>query len=67
MSNPEAFTVVLVEMVTVSIISLLILATFFRQYERYTLHFISWTTKRNRNLALFMIIILIAPVILMFL
>lgn len=66
MSNPGAFTVVLVEMVTVSIVSLLILVTFFRQYERYTLSFIAWTTKRNRNLALFMLIILIAPVILMF-
>lgn len=66
MSNTQAFTIVLVEMVTVTVVSLLILLTVYRRYERYTLAFVNWTTSSNRNLAIFMLIILIVPIILMF-
>lgn len=66
MSDPQASTVVLVEMVAVTAVSLLILVTVYRRYERWTLALISWITARNRNLALFMLTILVVPIILMF-
>lgn len=67
MDNPQAFTVVLLEMIAVTIISLAILITVYRPYERYTLVLVSWITARNRNLAVFMLTILVVPIILMFL
>ena len=62
--NPPAFTVVLVEMLSISIISMLILATMYRRYERSMLDFVAWVTSRNRNLALFMATIFLVPLIL---
>jgi Na+/phosphate symporter len=64
--NPEAFTVVLVEMVAVALVSLMILLMVYRLYERWTLRFVAWVTADNRHLALFMGIILLMPVILLF-
>ncbi|MCI0646901.1 MAG: hypothetical protein L0346_18685 [Chloroflexi bacterium] len=66
LNNPPAFTIVLVEMISITIVSLLILATVYRNYERLMLHFVAWVTASNRNLALFMLTILSMPVILMF-
>ncbi len=66
MSNTQAFTIVLVEMVAVTVVSLLILLTIYRRYERYTLAFVNWITSSNWNLAIFMLTILIVPIILMF-
>jgi hypothetical protein len=62
--NPLAFTVVFVEMVSVTLISLAILVAVYRPYQRSTLHFVNWITARNRNLAIFMAAILAIPVIL---
>jgi sodium-dependent phosphate cotransporter len=65
LNNPRAFTVVLVEMVAVAVVSLVILVTFYRAYQRAMLHGVEWVTAKNRNLALFMATILVVPVILM--
>jgi Na+/phosphate symporter len=67
LDNPTAFTIVLVEMLSVTIVSVIILATGYRHYERTTLSFVSWVTARNRNLAFFMMVIFIVPLFLMFL
>lgn len=66
LDNPAAFTVVLVEMLSVTIVSIMILATNYRSYERGILSFVSWVTLRNRNLAIFMITIFVVPLFLMF-
>jgi len=65
LNNPDAFTVVLVEMVSITVVTLIILTAFYRPYLRLSLKFTSWVTKSNRNLAVFIITIFITPVILM--
>lgn len=67
LNNPLAFTIVLVEMLSVALISAIILLTVYGRYERAMLQLVDWITSRNRNLAIFMSIILIVPLILMFL
>jgi hypothetical protein len=67
LNNPQAFTVVLVEMISIMIISVILLVTFFHRYERGMLAFVRWVTASNRNLFIFMASILIIPVILMLL
>lgn len=62
--NPPAFTIVFVEMVSVTVISLAILAAIYRPYQWGTLRFVSWITARNRNLAFFMAAIVAIPAIL---
>jgi solute carrier family 34 (sodium-dependent phosphate cotransporter) len=65
LENPAAFTVVLVQMLSVTIVSVIILATCYHWYERATLNFVAWVTERNRNLAFFMISIFVVPILLM--
>ncbi len=64
LGNPPAFTVVLVEMVSITLISLVVLATVYRPYQQCAIRFVNWITARNRNLAIFMVAIVIIPVIL---
>lgn len=63
--NPAAFTIVLVEMVSIALVSIVLLATIFRHYERGMLAFVNWLTKSNRNLGFFMVVLLVVPLILM--
>ncbi len=65
LGSSDAFTVVLVSMVSVSAISLVVLLLFFRRYERAVLGLVEWAIGSNRNLALFMLAILFVPLILM--
>lgn len=65
--NPAAFTIVLVEMVSIALVSIAILATIYHRYERGMLFFVGWLTTSNRNLGLFMFIIFTLPLILMLL
>lgn len=65
LNNPSAFTIVFVEMFSITVVSIAILATIYRRYERATLDFVAWVTARNRNLAVFMTIIFVVPIILM--
>jgi sodium-dependent phosphate cotransporter len=65
LNNPSAFTVVLVEMFSITVVSVAILATVYRLYERKILDFVAWVTVSNRNLALFMFTIFIAPLLMM--
>ncbi len=65
LNNPMAFTIVFVEMVSVTIMSLLILIVFYHQYQRAMLDFVSWVTASNRNLIIFVITIFSAPITLM--
>lgn len=63
--RPEAFTIVLAEMLSITIVSMILLLTVFRRYERWTLEFANWVTASNRNLALFMAVIFIVPIVLL--
>ena len=65
MNNQQAVIVVMAEMVTVTVVSLFLLITFYRRYERVILAFVAWVTTRNRNLAIFMAAILVIPIVLL--
>jgi Na+/phosphate symporter len=64
LGNPGAFIVVLAEMLSITLVSVLILATAYRWYERAMLDFVSRITARKRNLALFIATIFAIPLIL---
>lgn len=64
LNNPPAFTIVFVEMFSITLVSILILATIYRRYERAMLDLVTWVTARNRNLVIFMTTIFVVPVIL---
>lgn len=66
-SHPAAFTVVLAEMLSITLVSMIILATAYRRYERAMLSFVSWVTRRKRNLTIFMVSIFVVPLLLMLL
>ena len=65
LDNQMAFTIVLVQMISITLVSSIILFTAYRRYERGMLDFVTWVTVDNRNLALFMITIFVVPLILM--
>lgn len=65
LGSGDAFTVVLVTMVSVTLVSLVVMLLFFRRYERMVLGLVEWATDSNRNLALFVFSILIVPAVLM--
>lgn len=67
LNNPQAITVVIVQMFSILIVSMVLLMTFFHSYERGMLAFTKWITANNRNLVIFVASILIVPVILMLL
>jgi sodium-dependent phosphate cotransporter len=66
LDNPPAFTIVLAAMISNTLISLLILLTIYPPYQRVMLKFVAWVTASNRNLAVFMAVILIVPLFLLF-
>ncbi len=65
LQNPRAFTVVFVEMFSIAVVSAVILAFFFRSYERKVLDIVEWLVSSNRNLAVFILAIFLIPVILL--
>lgn len=65
LTDPQAFTVVLVGMVAVTLVSLLLLMTIFRWYEHWVLRSVAWTTANNRNLTIFMLAIFVVPIVLL--
>jgi sodium-dependent phosphate cotransporter len=65
LNNPAAFTIVLVEMVSITLISIIILFFLYRRFERRMLDFVAWATGDQKNVLLFMFSILILPILLM--
>jgi Na+/phosphate symporter len=65
LSNPPAFTIVLVEMFSVTVVSAIILVTVYRHYVRGLLRFVNWVTASNRHLFVFMAAILMLPIVLL--
>jgi sodium-dependent phosphate cotransporter len=65
LANPAAVTVVLVQMVSVAIVSMFILLVIFRYYERFLNNLVSRIGSRRRNLALYIILTLGIPFILL--
>ncbi|HUF37895.1 MAG TPA: hypothetical protein VMN57_05180, partial [Anaerolineales bacterium] len=65
LGNADAFTVVLLEMLSVAVISVFIIGLFYRRYERFVLDVLKTITRSRRNLAIYMIGIVGIPVLLM--
>lgn len=63
--GPAAFTIVLVEMISVAVLSLLVLALCYRPFERAILRLQEIVIRNNRTLGAFLCIMLIVPVILL--
>lgn len=59
--------VVLVEMLSIAIVSVFILALIYRPYHEMMLNSVDWIVGRQRNLAIFMLALLLMPLILLFL
>lgn len=67
LDNPAAFTVVLVQMVGVVIVSIVLLLTMFRSYERRMLRFVAWVTGSTTHLAVYIVAIFVIPLALLLL
>jgi sodium-dependent phosphate cotransporter len=65
LNNPRAVTVVLAEMLSITIVSVILLLTVYRSYERASLEFVNWITASNRNLAFFLLVLFAVPIVLM--
>ncbi len=65
LENPWSFTIVLVQMLSITAVSVVILTMAYRRYERGMLGFVASMTASNRNLALFMAVIFAVPIVLM--
>ena len=65
LANPQALTVVWIQMISITIVSAFILATVYRRYERAILALVGWLTSNNQRLAWFMALILIIPLLLL--
>jgi sodium-dependent phosphate cotransporter len=65
LNNPMATGIVLVQIISITIVSLFVLALLYQPYERVVLHLTSTIVGSTRNLAFFAAAILIIPIILM--
>lgn len=65
MNNPVAFTIVLVQMVSVALTSIVILLISYRGYERVVLGIAGWITHSRRNQAIFMLALVGTPIALL--
>lgn len=64
LQNPAAFTVVLVQMVSVTLAALFLMGVVLRPYQRVVLRLVTWITETDQHLAFFMVIILVLPFVL---
>jgi Na+/phosphate symporter len=67
LDNPPAFTVVLTEMISIAIVSLIILVFMYRPFERNSLRLVAKITENSRNLAVFMAVLFVTPIVLLLL
>jgi sodium-dependent phosphate cotransporter len=65
LSNPSTIAIVLVEIRGTAAISFFVLATFYKRYEGAMLSFVAWVKADNRNLAGFINLLVIMPMLLM--
>ncbi|HEX9615899.1 MAG TPA: hypothetical protein VGA03_00690 [Anaerolineales bacterium] len=61
LSNPAAITVVLVQMLSVTIVSMFILLLSYRRYERLLERLVAIIGRRRRNLFIYILLILLIP------
>jgi len=62
--NSSAFTIIFSGILSITVISILILITVHSKYRVLILNSVNWITANNRNLAIFMVIIFVLPLLL---
>ena len=67
LNNPPAFTIVLVEMISITVVSFVILIFFYRAYQIWMLRFVGALTSYPLALGAFMVVIFVIPVLLLLL
>lgn len=65
LGNPKAAIIVLAEMLSILIISLIVLLFFFPTYERIVLRFVVGVTRTRKRLVVFLIAIFVLPIVLL--
>jgi Na+/phosphate symporter len=65
LDNPEALNLVWIQMLSIALVSAVILVGFFRYYETAMLRLTEWVTKTNRNMVLFVALIILVPLLLL--
>jgi sodium-dependent phosphate cotransporter len=65
LDNAWSFTIVAVQMVSITVVSIVILAIGYRRYEPAMLRLVASMTASNRDLALFMALIFAVPILLL--
>ncbi|HEY4688368.1 MAG TPA: hypothetical protein VIK33_03585 [Anaerolineae bacterium] len=65
MNNPAAFAVVVTEMLSVAIVSIVILLISYRGYERLILGLVGTITRSRRNLSIFLLALVGTPIVLL--
>lgn len=65
LGNARAFTIVLAEILSIALVSALILTFLYARYESAVLNFVNWLVHNNRNLAGFVLLIFLAPLLLL--
>jgi sodium-dependent phosphate cotransporter len=63
--GPAAFTIVLVELISVAALSILVLLFFYRPFARTLLHTQEWIVSRRVRLVIFLAIMLVVPILLL--
>jgi sodium-dependent phosphate cotransporter len=67
LGDPRAVTVVVTHIVCAAMVSLLLVLLAYRTYERVISDALAWITRRHRNFALFLGVVLVIPVVLILL
>ena len=65
LTNPSALNVVLVQMFSVTIVSVLLISNCFSSFERLSLQMSDWVSASTLHLAIFVLIIVLVPLIMM--
>lgn len=63
--DPAGFTVVLAEIISITIVSIIILTFFYRPYERAILKLLEKVVYSNTALAVFMVLMIVSPILLL--
>jgi Na+/phosphate symporter len=65
MNKPQSFTIVFVEMFSVALVSVSVLVTLYRPYERLLLNTANWIVGQRRNLTVFILVLVSVPIMLL--
>ncbi len=66
LSNPEATNLVLIQIISVLIVSFIILILFFRRFQNFALHATIWLNGNKTRMLIFLLVLFLVPLLLVF-